>query len=865
MSAAPVDWRTRLRWLLTRYGIDTAHGWRMGIASLLLRQPNGTPPWRHWLARHFPHIRFDQPHPGDLLRIPLQLLWLALVRPARPAPVLRRGYRWYDPARWPAWLRPRLALPALAHGPAQAAMAQYGNRASTWITRFADLSLWQRAPVRYLVWGIAGVLALLCVTTPLDTVSQLVFATLIFALVFVIQSIQGPLATLLLISLSIVVSSRYLWWRFSTTLNWDQPLDWLWGLLLLGAELHTWLILVFGYVQTAWPLQRPAVSLPQDTSLWPAVDIFIPTYNEPLDLVRKTILAAREIDYPADRLNIYVLDDGRREEYRLFAGSVGVHYLTRPDNRHAKAGNLNHALAHSHGEFVAIFDCDHIPTRSFLQTSMGWFLRDRKLALVQTPHHFYSADPFERNLGTFRVVPNEGELFYGLIQDGNDFWNAAFFCGSCAVLRREPLLEVGGVAVETVTEDAHTALRLHRAGYRSAYIKIPQAAGLATETLSAHIGQRIRWSRGMAQIFRFDNPFFGKGLSWGQRICYGNAMMHFFGGIPRLVFLTSPLAFLLFHSYIIYAPPVMVLAYALLHMGVGSMTNSHIQGRYRYSFWGELYETVLSWYIVRPTAAALLNPRGSAFNVTAKGGLVEHEFFDLTISTPFLSLIALNGIGLAAGIARSVFGPPEEIATVWLNMGWTFYNLLILGGAIFVASEARQLRISHRVRMELPAILHLPDGRLVRCTTEDVSMGGAALLPATGTAIRTGDTVAVSLWRGTEEYVFPARVIATSATRLRLHWQLTGTQQESALVQCTFSRADAWIDWTRGRPADRPLFNLFGFVSSGVSGYRRLGIHLLSRFDSLGIRHAGSLQRISWWLPRQPLPPLNTDHETSIA
>ena len=198
MSAAPVDWRTRLRWLLTRYGIDTAHGWRMGIASLLLRQPNGTPPWRHWLARHFPHIRFDQPHPGDLLRIPLQLLWLALVRPARPAPVLRRGSRWYDPARWPAWLRPRLALPALAHGPAQAAMAQYGNRASTWITRFADLSLWQRAPVRYLVWGIAGVLALLCVTTPLDTVSQLVFATLIFALVFVIQSIQGPLATLLL-------------------------------------------------------------------------------------------------------------------------------------------------------------------------------------------------------------------------------------------------------------------------------------------------------------------------------------------------------------------------------------------------------------------------------------------------------------------------------------------------------------------------------------------------------------------------------------------------------------------------------------------------------------------------------------------
>ena len=60
------------------------------------------------------------------------------------------------------------------------------------------------------------------------------------------------------------------------------------------------------------------------------------------------------------------------------------------------------------------------------------FLRDPKCALVQTPHHFFSPDPFERNLGTFREIPNEGNLFYGLVQSGNDLWNATFFCGSCA-------------------------------------------------------------------------------------------------------------------------------------------------------------------------------------------------------------------------------------------------------------------------------------------------------------------------------------------------------------------------------------------------------------------------------------------------
>ncbi|MBB6092543.1 cellulose synthase/poly-beta-1,6-N-acetylglucosamine synthase-like glycosyltransferase [Povalibacter uvarum] len=176
--------------------------------------------------------------------------------------------------------------------------------------------------------------------------------------------------------------------------------------------------------------------------------------------------------------------------------------------------------------------------------------------MLQTPHHFFSPDPFERNLGTFKRVPNEGNLFYGLIQDGNDLWNSALFCGSCAVLRRGPLEEVGGIAVETVTEDAHTALKMHRRGYTTAYLREVLAGGLATESLSSHIGQRIRWARGMAQIFRLDNPFLGKGLNFFQRLCYSNAMLHFFSGIPRLVFLTAPLAYLFFEFHIINASAV---------------------------------------------------------------------------------------------------------------------------------------------------------------------------------------------------------------------------------------------------------------------------------------------------------------------
>jgi cellulose synthase (UDP-forming) len=405
-----------------------------------------------------------------------------------------------------------------------------------------------------------------------------------------------------------------------------------------------------------------------------------------------------------------------------------VHYVTRTNNLHAKAGNINAALKKSSGEYVAIFDCDHIPARSFLQVSMGWFLRDAKLAVVQMPHYFFSADPFERNLGTYGKVPNEGELFYGLLQDGNDQWDATFFCGSCAVIKRKPLEEVGGVAVETVTEDAHTALKLHRRGYRSAYIAIPQAAGLATESLSGHVAQRIRWARGMAQIARLDNPLSGPGLRLSQRLCYLNAMLHFFYGLPRIIYLTAPLAFLFFGAHVIHASALMILAYALPHILQAGVTNLRTQGRFRHLLWNEVYETTLAWYIFRPTLVAVFNPKLGKFNVTPKGGLVARSYFDAQIAKPYLFLLVLNAAGLAAGILRLLYVESTgEMHTIWFNLAWTIYNMLLLGATIATASESRQVRHAHRVPLAVPANLYLPDGRVLACTTQNFSTGGMAI------------------------------------------------------------------------------------------------------------------------------------------
>ncbi len=799
--------------------------------------------WRRW----FPHVDIRHPQWRDLLRVPLQLLWVLLViPPEKRKPWPRIGHHLL---RMENRLIDGLKRVFSVDNPGPAA-----RRLQRFTRRMAEHPLWNRPWFRWpmLILGLAG--AVLVITVPYDTQTQLYLLLALLLAALAIRRVPGRMATLVLMIISLLASTRYLWWRYTTTLNWDDSLDLFLGIILVLVETYAWLVLLLGYIQTAWPLQREPVPLPEDESLWPSVDVYIPTYNEPLHVLKPTVLAAQQMDWPADKLNIYILDDGKRAEIRRFAEKVGVHYLDRPDNRHAKAGNLNHALTKTHGEFIAIFDCDHIPTRSFLQTSMGWFFKDRKLALVQTPHHFFSPDPFERNLGNFGKVPNENELFYGLVQDGNDLWNATFFCGSCAVLRRGPLEEVGGIAVETVTEDAHTALKMHRLGYRSAYLSQPQAAGLATESLSAHVGQRIRWARGMTQIFRIDNPVLGKGLNPVQRLCYSNAMLHFLYGIPRLVFLTAPLAFLLLHAYFIHASAVAIVLYVVPHIFHANLTNSRIQGKYRHSFWAEVYETALAWYIARPTTVALIDPGKGSFNVTAKGGLVEQEHFDWTISKPYLVVLVLNLLGVLFGIWRLQAGDPREIPTVIITLLWTLYNLLILGAVLAVAAEARQVRVNHRVGLSVPVTLNLPGGHRVHSHTVDVSEGGVGVeLPEKG-LLMAGQKLEITLFHGSRPYVFPVIVANVFGQRAGLRFDRLSVEQEEALLHCTFSRADAWLDRDKGRKADNPVESLGEIFAAGIRGYASMLRHvfpLLTRKMPLLADIVATVQSL---LPRHPEP-----------
>ncbi|WP_333890469.1 UDP-forming cellulose synthase catalytic subunit, partial [Atlantibacter subterraneus] len=582
----------------------------------------------------------------------------------------------------------------------------------------------------YLLLLVLAPVAVLIIITPMDSQKQYIFGLVSIGILFLLGFSKKHSISVVMMVVSALMSTRYIYFRATQTLHFNSEIEAILGIGLFLAELYIWVILLLTYLQTVFPLKRGIVPLPDDVSTWPTVDIYIPSYNESLEVVRDTVLAAQCIDYPRDKLNIYLLDDGKRREFAVFAADVGVGYITRNDNSHAKAGNLNHALKLTKGELICVFDCDHVATRIFLQATVGSFLQDPKLALLQTPHYFYSPDPFERNLSLGKNIPNEGSLFYGPIQQGNDNWNATFFCGSCAVIRRSALEEIGGFAVENGNEDAHTALKMQRLGWKSAFLAIPLAAGLATERLVLHVIQRTRWARGMTQIFRMDNPLFGRGLTWQQRCCYLSAMLYFQFALPRVAFLTAPLAYLLFNLNIIHSSAGLIFAYALPHLLLTIYLNSRMNGRYRYSFWGEIYDIVLAFHLILPTAITMIFPKRGKFNVTDKGGLLNIGYFDFSVVRPHLIVAILLAIGIIAGLVRAFAHDyfavdPKVIA---LNVGWGIYSLVFLLAAIAVARETRQTRKTIRIDVDVPVIIHYASGISSRTHTQDLSMGGCRIV-----------------------------------------------------------------------------------------------------------------------------------------
>ncbi|MBF0680790.1 MAG: UDP-forming cellulose synthase catalytic subunit [Devosia sp.] len=652
-------------------------------------------------------------------------------------------------------------------------------------------------PLTIFIWLVMALAMLVIITIPVSLQVHLVMAVLFLLFMAVIKLLRlDGNWRLLLLTFGTVIVLRYAFWRTTSTIPpIDQWADFIPGLILYLAEMYCILMLFLSLFVVVRPIPpRPSVRLRPDDPV-PFVDVFIPTYNEDYDLLAGTLAAAKGMDYPVDRFKVWLLDDGateakrnssdpdaaveaqeRYDQLRQLCDELGCHYLTRARNEHAKAGNLNNGLAHSSGEFVAVFDADHAPARDFLQETVPYFAEDHRLFLVQTPHFFLNPDPVERNLRTFEVMPSENEMFYGIIQRGLDRWNAAFFCGSAALLRREALEVTNGFAGRSITEDCETALELHSRGWNSIYVDRPLVAGLQPATFSSFIGQRSRWAQGMMQIMLFSFPLFKPGLRLAQRLAYLSSTMFWLFPLPRIIFLFAPLFYLFFDLQIFTASGGEFAAYTLTYFFVNLVMQNSLFGRWRWPWISELYEYIQSVHLLGAILSVLRNPSKPTFNVTAKDESVDTSRLS-ELARPFYLIFLLLVITVGMTVFK-IFNEPYQAEITMVVGGWNLFNLILAGCALGVVSERREVRASRRVAVERRCEVQGADGTWSKGTIVNVSSGGLALrLPAGPLGLARGAPTAIRF----------TPLSDTGGNEMSVVVRSTGSEGKGAMLGCRFT------------------------------------------------------------------------------
>lgn len=554
-----------------------------------------------------------------------------------------------------------------------------------------------------------------------------------------------PRPAQLLVLAYVGVAIWYLWWRVSNTINPDA-LVFSWT--FLAAD-----ILGFGFfllfAVTLWSrVRRTAATAPPGLT----VDVYIPTYNEPANVLRPTIAASIAMDYPH---KTYVLDDGRRDEVRALCKEMGVEYLTRPDNKGAKAGNINAALTQTSGEFVAIFDADHVPFRNFLTDLLGYF-NDPKVALAQAPQAYYNLDSFQHdpNARSDRDVRwHEQSVFYDRIMPGKDRFNAAFWCGSSAIVRRTALEEVGGVDTRTVTEDMHTAMQMHARGWKSVYHDRELALGIAPDDASSFLGQRLRWAQGAAQIVRMDNPLFKRGLSFKQRIAYFTSVLYVIEYLPKVVYLLTPAVALALDVL-----PMQNMGWNLLwrfgpYYLLGMLATRALTGQANPYFQAERFHLLKMWIMIQALAAAVW-PGKLSFKVTQKDGdPADHRLRDLSLIRWQLvagGLCVLAAIWAISAIAFTGWDRNLTGASLAITLAWALFNAGMVVAVMRWVWRRPHRRAVYRFPLDQPVLLSAGGEREV---ARLVDISGLGVGWKSSAKVQAGEKVALRISAGLQSYL----------------------------------------------------------------------------------------------------------------
>jgi cellulose synthase (UDP-forming) len=588
------------------------------------------------------------------------------------------------------------------------------------------------------------------------------------------------------------VLARYLAWRlFDTVMPADgewYEVGWVWfcfAVEVLG--LFDSAILYLMFLRTSDRSAEADIHEARLRSLapdqLPSVDVFIPTYNETLEVLEKTITGALCLDYP--NFKIWVLDDGRRSWLLELCKAKGIGYLTRSDNKHAKAGNINHALSQTSADFFAIFDADFIAQRNFLIRTVGFF-DDPRIGIVQVPHAFYNYDPTQSSLALQKALPDDQRFFFEAIMPSRDGWDAAFCCGSNSVTRREALRAVGdALPTDSITEDMLLSLTLLRKGYVTRYLCERLAFGLAPEGLKAFFVQRKRWARGAMQILYLAAGPLGRQLSLMQRLLF--LPTHWLSqSLVLLLTLVAPIVYLWTGMLpMVNVTPEAIVYYLIpmiLAVGGGIWA---FAPRHYFPFAAQVHGTFQSFKILPTVLLTMAKPFGHVFKVTPKGAGARAADYDRQIFWTAASLISLTILGLLINTQPElrIIGEAGLLSVV---AGWSAVNIVVLFLVCMMSLQAPARRGEERFKLDEPVWIFAANGALSTGRILDVSLSGVAIVADENRSLATkaGEKARVFL---AEVGFVAGEVVRQRGRFLAVHFDLPPCLERDLLIRKLFT------------------------------------------------------------------------------
>lgn len=471
------------------------------------------------------------------------------------------------------------------------------------------------------------------------------------------------------------------------------------------------------------------IPIENDEKDLPKVDVLICTYNEPIDLLLLTIIGAMDLDYPKELLNIYVCDDGHRDELRKLTENLNIHYITREKNEFAKAGNINNALKYIDGDLFLVLDADMVPKREYLQKTVGQF-KDPKLAFVQAPQTYYNEDVYQYN--TLYKFFNEQDFFMRCIEPARNSKGAVLHIGTNALFRKEYVDAVGGYPTISITEDMALGLQLQANGYTSTYINEPLAVGLSALNLEDLVKQRDRWCRGNLQVLKHFRKVIRKKLKFGHKLIYMDGVLYWFTGITKMIFLTIPIIHLLTGILAVdlgnlYLIPIFFESFiAQILLSKRVLEKELPKGYLKFFYSGNIYNTVMAPHLTYSVFKHYFFP-DVKFAVTNKKIVQNKGHFSFKYTWCYFVLLILSIGSIWIGTLKVIIAN-FPIPSLLINTFWILYSVPGLITAIEIGYQNPRPRSSDRITFDgKTGMWVLLDSEEIIVKIKDASIGGVKL------------------------------------------------------------------------------------------------------------------------------------------